>query len=194
MGMDSNKRFSETGTDSVSGALALLNELPSLPATIYQLIEALSDDDTDRHRLAGILDQCPSVAAKLVGLSNSAYFGRSSRINRVSDAIFVLGFRTVRSLATATALQEPFANNRCPAFQPGRFWLQAVLTAHVAKELAKKASPVLSLHPDQAYLAGLLHGIGLLALAHLFPEDLDQVLEPARYPSGPVPGELVVIA
>jgi diguanylate cyclase (GGDEF)-like protein len=186
MGMDSNKQFSESGTDSVSAGLALLNELPSLPATIYQLIEALSDDDTDRHRLAGILDQCPSVAAKLVGLSNSAFFGRSSRINRVSDAIFVLGFRTVRSLATATALQEPFATNRCPAFQPGRFWLQAVLTAHVARELARMASPVLSLQSDEAYLAGLLHGIGLLALAHLFPEDLAQVLEPAKYPSGPL--------
>jgi diguanylate cyclase (GGDEF)-like protein len=184
--MDANKQPSEAGTDSVSAALALLHELPPLSAPAYQLIQALSNEDTDRHLLARLIEQCPSLSGKLVGLSNSAYFGRTSHINSVSDAIFVIGFRTVRSLATATALQAPFSNNRCPAFQPGRFWLQAMLTAHVARELAKKASSLLSIHPDEAYLAGLLHGIGLLALAHLFPEELDQILKPPKPPSSPL--------
>jgi diguanylate cyclase (GGDEF)-like protein len=184
MGRDSNKQPSTAGTDSVSAGLALLDELPQLPAGVYQLFEALADEDTDRHRLAGILDQCPSLAAKLVGLANSAYFSRVARVNGVSDAIFVIGFRTVRSLATATALQEPFANNQCDAFQPGRFWLQAVLTAHAARELAKKAAPALSLNPDEAYLSGLLHGIGLLALAHLFPLEFNRVLEQADQNAG----------
>lgn len=175
--MDSNKQLSDSGTDSVSAALALLDELPQLPAAIHRLFEALSNDDVDNRQLAGILDQCPSLAAKLVGLANSAYFNRAKRISGVSDAIFVIGFRTVRSLATATALQEPFGGNQCPAFQPGRFWLQAVLTAHMARELAGKARPALSLSPDEAYLCGLLHGIGLLALAHLFPDDLNPILE-----------------
>jgi HD-like signal output (HDOD) protein/putative methionine-R-sulfoxide reductase with GAF domain len=184
MRLDMNNQPSATGTDSVSAGLALLDELPQLPAAIYQLFEVLSDDDTDRRRLAEILDQCPSLAAKLVGLANSAYFNRPSRINGVSDAIFVIGFRTVRSLATATALQEPFSNNRCPAFHPGRFWLQAVLTAHIAKDLAKKAAPALALNPDEAYLSGLLHGIGLLALTHLFPVEVNQVLEQTGQDAG----------
>lgn len=184
MGKDSNKHLPEAGTDSVSAELALLHELPPLPTPVFQLIQALSDEDTDRHSLASHLEQCPSLAGKLVGLSNSAYFGRTSRINSVSDAIFVIGFRTVRSLATATALQEPFAINRCPAFLPGRFWLHSVLTAHVAKELAKKAAPRVPANPEEVYLAGLLHGIGLLALAHLFPEDCDQIFSGKNQPSG----------
>jgi diguanylate cyclase (GGDEF)-like protein len=190
MGMDSNKHLSEVGTDSVSASLSLLHELPPLPASVFQLIQALSDEDTDRHRLARLLEQCPSLAGKLVGLSNSAYFGRTARINSVPDAIFVIGFRTVRSLATATALQEPFANNRCPAFQPGRFWLHSVLTAHVAKELAKKALPRVPANPEEVYLAGLLHGIGLLALAHLFPEVFDQILGGENQSSGKLTEQL----
>jgi len=179
MGSDSNRQLYAAGTDSVSAALTLLDELPQLPAALQQLFEALFDDEIDRQRLAGILDQCPSLAAKLVGLANSAYFSRAARINGVSDAIFVIGFRTVRSLAIATALQEPFSNNQCPSFHPGRFWLHAVLTAHAGRELAKRAAPALSLNSDEAYLAGLLHGIGLLALAHLFPLEVNQVLEQA---------------
>jgi len=177
MRQNSNERISGEGKDSVSASLALLDDLPQLPAAVHQLLDALSNDDIDRSDLADIIDRCPSLSGKLVGLANSAYFRRSSSITGLSDAIFVIGFRTVRSLATATALQAPFANSRCPAFQPGRFWLQAVLTAHVARELAKNAAADLSLNPEEAYLAGLLHGIGLLALAHLFPEELNQVLQ-----------------
>jgi diguanylate cyclase (GGDEF)-like protein len=177
MGLKSNERISAKGTNSVSAALALLDELPQLHAAVYQLLEALSDDDIDRNRLADIIDRCPSLSAKLVGLANSAYFGRASPIKGLSDAIFVIGFRTVRSLSIATALQAPFENNRCPAFLSGRFWLHAVLTAHVARELAKNAASDLSLNPEEAYLAGLLHGMGLLALAHMFPNELNQILE-----------------
>lgn len=191
MGMDSNKQPSETDPESVSAALALLDELPQLPAAVLQLFEALSEDDIDRHQLARVIDQCPSLAAKLVGLSNSAYFNRPSPIKGVSDAIFVIGFRTVRSLATATALQSSFSNNRCPAFHPGRLWLHAVLTAHVARDLAKKSALALSVTPDEVYLAGLLHGIGLLALAHLFPEDLNQILEPGNLQPGALSAKIL---
>jgi diguanylate cyclase (GGDEF)-like protein len=184
IGMDSNKQLSDTGMESVSAALALLDELPQLPAAVHQLFEALSDDDIDRHRLASVIDQCPSLGAKLVGLANSAYFSQASRISGVSNAIFVIGFRTVRSLATATALQSSFSNNHCTSFHPGRLWLHAVLTAHVARALAKKASLTLSVNPDEAYLAGLLHGIGLLTLAHLFPDDLNQILEQGNLQPG----------
>jgi len=177
MGLKSNERISATGTNSVSAGLALLDELPQLHAAVHQLLGVLADDNIDRNRLADIIDHCPSLSAKLVGLANSAYFGRASPIKGLSDAIFVIGFRTVRSLATATALQAPFENNRCPAFQSGRFWLHAVLTAHVARELARNAAPDLSLNPEEAYLAGLLHGMGLLALAHLFPDELNEILE-----------------
>ena len=177
MGLKSNERISAAGKNSVSAGLALLDELPQLHAAVHQLLEALSDDGIDRNHLADIIDRCPSLSAKLVGLANSAYFGRASPIKGLSDAIFVIGFRTVRSLSVATALQAPFENNRCPAFQTGRFWLHAVLTAHVARELAKNAASDLALNPDEAYLAGLLHGMGLLALAHLFPDELNQILE-----------------
>ena len=110
MGLKSNERISAAGTNSVSAGLALLDELPQLHASVHQLLEALSDDNIDRNRLADIIDHCPSLSAKLVGLSNSAYFRRASPIKGLSDAIFVIGFRTVRSLSIATALQACLVN------------------------------------------------------------------------------------
>ena len=126
MGTDSKKQFSETGADSVSGALALLHELPPLPATISQLIAALSDDEIDRHRLAATLEQCPSLAAKLVGLASSAYFRRVSQINSVSDAIFVIGSIANHANRTTTCVERQpiqFAIGRVSLANEGLFQL-----------------------------------------------------------------------
>ena len=161
--------------NSLTAGLALLDEIPPLGMAVHRLIEALSDENISEGQLASVIDQCPSLSGKIVGLANSAYFRRNNPIHSLHNAIFLIGMRTVKSIAIASALQDPFSNNRCPAFRPGRFWLHDVLTAQVARELSKKASNKLELHPEEAYLAGLLHNIGLLALAHLFPDQLNSI-------------------
>lgn len=163
--------------NSLSAGLALLDEIPPLDIAVQRLIEALSDEDISERQLASIIDQCPSLSGKIVGLANSAYFRRNNPIHSLQDAIFLIGMRTVKSFAIASALQEPFSNDQCPAFRPGLFWLHDVLTAQAARELSKKAPKTLALQPEETYLAGLLHNIGLLALAHLFPDQLNGLLD-----------------
>ncbi len=164
------------GHGSLSAGLALLDDLPQLDVAVTRLVKALSDEDIGERELAGIIDQCPTLSGKIVGLANSAYFRRNKPIHSLQDAIMLVGMRTVKSFAIATALQEPFSNQQCPSFRPGRFWLHGILTAHAARELSKKAEKKLAVHPEEAYLSGLLHDIGLLALAHLYPEALNDLL------------------
>jgi len=174
--MSSGLKTTALKSNSLSAELALLGDIPPLDIAVQRLIEALSDEDISEKKLAHIIDHCPSLSGKIVGLANSAYFRRSIPIHSLKDAICLIGMRTVKSFAVASALQEPFSNEQCPAFRPGRFWLYDVLTAHVARELSKKAPKKLALHPEETYLAGLLHNIGLLALAHLFPDQLNEIL------------------
>ncbi|MFO7603281.1 MAG: diguanylate cyclase [Gammaproteobacteria bacterium] len=175
--MTSEKTTAAVGHNALSAGLALLDEIPPLDISVHRLIEALADEDISETKLAAIINKCPSLSGRIVGLANSAYFRRNKVIDNLQDAIFLVGMRTVKSFAIAAALQEPFSNSQCPAFRPGRFWLNDVLTAHVARDLCKQAAPKHGLNPEQAYLAGLLHNIGLLALAHLFPEQLNQILQ-----------------
>ena len=69
MELNSTERISDKGVDSVSAALALLDDLPQLPVAVHQLLEALSDDEINRNRLADIIDHYPTLSGKLVGLS-----------------------------------------------------------------------------------------------------------------------------
>ena len=175
--MNSELPATAMNNTSLSAGLALLDEIPPLDMAVHRLIEALSDEDISERELASIIDKCPSLSGKIVGLANSAYFRRNNPISSLQDAIFLIGMRTVKSFAIASALLEPFSNDQCPAFRPGLFWLHDVLTAQAARELSKKAPKDLALQPEETYLAGLLHNIGLLALAHLFPDKLNGLLD-----------------
>ncbi|MGD8811522.1 MAG: HDOD domain-containing protein, partial [Thioalkalispiraceae bacterium] len=172
-----SKQTSAIDSNSLSAGLALLDDIPPLDNAVQRLIQALSDENISEKQLASIIDQCPSLSGKIVGLANSAYFRRSTPIQNLQDAIRLIGLRTVKSFAIASALQDPFSNSQCPSFRPGHYWLHDVLTAHAARELSKKLPSQHAIHPEQAYLAGLLHNIGLLALAHLFPDNLNSILD-----------------
>lgn len=154
-----------------------LRELPPLPREAERILALLGDDDVSIADLADAIDCSPPLAARVVGLARSAYFGRMPGVNTVSDAIIkVLGLSLVKSLATGIALGRAFDASRCPAFQPDRYWSSALLTASMARLLARRASVAGVPDGDSAYLCGLLHNLGMLAMGHLAPDALGAVL------------------
>ncbi len=154
-----------------------LAELPPLSHTAQRLLAMLADDDVDIGPLASTIEQSPPLAARVVGLARSAYFGHVAGVECVRDAIIkVLGLSLVKSVATGIALSGGFDVGRCPGFSTERYWSNALLTAHLARLLALRARAPLMPSADNAYLCGLLHSIGLLALGYLSPELLGVAL------------------
>ncbi|MCX8016872.1 MAG: HDOD domain-containing protein [Rhodocyclaceae bacterium] len=151
-------------------------ELPTLSPAIQRILAACEDRDISQAALAEVLAEAPTIAARLLGLANSAFFGQAGRVHSLPHAITVLGMVTVRSVAAGLALSSAFDTRRCPAFRPERYWLSAVLTAAFARELAPHVAAGVRPPLDSVYLAGLLHNIGLLALVHLYPAQMQQAL------------------
>lgn len=158
-------------------------ELPTLSPNIQRILAACEDHDISQGALANVLGESPTIAARLLGLANSSFFGQQGRIHSLSHAISVLGMVTVRSVAIGLALSGVFKTDRCPHFRLDRYWLSAVVTALMASRL--NPSIMASIRPpnDSVYMAGLLHNIGLLALAYLHPEEMDAAL--SSYASDP---------
>lgn len=153
-----------------------LDQLPPLALAATRLIEIASDPNLEIHQLASIIEQDPPLTARVLGLANSAYFGQSEPIFRVERAIIqVLGLNEVRSLSLLMALAGSFDTRRCSNFDPGDYWLRAVLTANVAAAIGRcagdEARPV-----DALYLCGLLHNIGVLAMVHARPAEMTHVI------------------
>lgn len=151
------------------------DNIPRLPTDATALLEALADDDIDFARLARIIEQHPDIAARLLGVANSAWSNPGSPITRVDIACSRLGLSLVRNLSLALVVSAPFNTSRCPGFDCQYFWSRALLCADAAQWLAAKADT--DFDGGEARTAGLLHNIGLLMLADQLPVEVHQSIQ-----------------
>jgi HD-like signal output (HDOD) protein len=141
-----------------------------------ELLAVFASNDLDVQRIAGIIEKDPPLLARIIGLANSAYFGYPERVASAEDAIFkVLGINIARNLAFSIVLAGPFRTSHCPAFRIDEYWTRAMVAATLAQRLARLITVEPRPQGGNAYLAGLLHNFGLLALVHLYPEQMTQV-------------------
>lgn len=138
--------------------------LPVLPEATIRLLNAVEDADRSANDVAAIIEGDPSLAVRILKLANSSFYGQRGRISSVRGAVVVLGFKTIRSLALAVwthtlkglAGDEDELRLMAPLFAHG-------LTAGVAAGLlAERMEPGLA---EDAFMAGLLHDIGRVALS-----------------------------
>jgi HD-like signal output (HDOD) protein len=153
--------------------ILLLKEIPPLPLVAQKILCMEPDADVDE--LADIIGAAPCLAARILGLANSAYFGWPGGVRTVYDAIYkVLGIKLVKSLAIGMALSSEFDVNKCKGFQPERYWFTAIVTAQLSQALFSSLDQSLRCQLDNIHMGGLLHNLGLSVLCHVFPLQLSQ--------------------
>lgn len=146
--------------------LRQIQELPSLPAVVLELLSSIDQDDTDVHVLAQKIELDQALAAKTLRIANSSFYGMQSKVTSIPQAVSVLGFHSIRTVVTACALTGSFAPNG-DGFDFQAFWRHSLGTAVAARMLA----PHLHANPETAFTAGLLHDLGTLVLATRFPAE-----------------------
>lgn len=163
---------------------ATLRALPPLPVLAQEILMTVIDDYADLATLTAKISREPSIAGRVVGIANSALFTGMRPVLSIEGAVVRLGLQRVRMLAMSALLAEQFDPRRCPPFKPARYWYHAISTANCASRLAR-FDP--ELDPDIAYLAGLLHNIGVLLLANVAPQPLAEALaEREKAPERPL--------
>lgn len=160
----------------------LIRTLPPLPVLAHEILAAVTSEDADFGSIAEKIAREPVIAARVVGIANSAFSRTLRPALSIEGAIVRLGLNRVRMLTLSVMLAEQFDPGRCPGFKVEHYWYQAIGTANCATQLAR-ALPDLDL--DAAYLGGLLHNIGILLLAWAYPQQISQILseqaaEPTR--------------
>lgn len=156
----------------IEKTLAKLNDLPSLPAV---LMEALSQIDDNSAATGGIVDkiaQDPSLAARILRIANSPFFGLPREIDSLRHAVVLLGLARVRELLVSACFRKLLPIPKAPFDYP-RFWHHSLAVGTYARLLAEYA--VIS--QESAFTAGLVHDIGRLAIGSYFPEAFSAILE-----------------
>ncbi len=147
-----------------------MTSIPSLPE-IYQAVhEALKSDKVSINTIGKLIEQDPAMAAKVLQLVNSAYFGISRQINRPSEAASFLGLDILKALLLSEGIFTQFDQAMIDSLSIDTMKNNSFIIANNARKIAKTVFQDES-RANQAFLAGLLHDIGTLILAVNLPDE-----------------------
>jgi HD-like signal output (HDOD) protein len=159
----------------IDNFFAKINNLPMLPKVVQEVTQMLNgQQDFDMHMLADKINHDQVLAAKVLSMSNSAYFGCSRTIKTIDEAVSIIGVNNLKTLVIASGVTATFTD--IPGFNLKRFWQHSLITASVARQLAKEFKQ----DSEVAYIGGLMHSIGQLPLHLVFPAAGAQVEEASR--------------
>ncbi|SDG28486.1 MULTISPECIES: HDOD domain-containing protein [unclassified Duganella] len=161
-----------SNTLSYDDVVRTLDDLPSLPAVVMELLNSIDQEDIDISVLAKKVSYDQALTAKTLRLANSSLYGLQVKVTTIQQAITYLGFQTTRNLITAAAVTGCFAEGHCPGFDHKAFWRHSIATAACAKVLARQ----MRFNQDYAFTAGLLHDIGRLVLVSCFPNHYSETI------------------
>ncbi len=153
-------------------------KLASLQSINRALSELVRSDSSLNSQIAAVIRRDPSLSARLLRMVNSVYFGLSTRVNNIEEAVFFLGLRQIRELAMATPVIEELEQlqKTTAAALPWReLWSHSISTAILTREIL--ASTTLQIDDDTDYLVGLLHNVGKVVMAYAFPDELRLLME-----------------
>jgi len=152
--------------------------LPSLGTINSALRELLTSDRRYTSQISEVIRRDPSLTARLLRLVNSVYFGLSTPVNSIEEAVFYLGVRQIRQLAMVTPVIEDFQKLAGKTHFPWReFWRHCIGTAIMTREVIS----VVQVPTDDAdYVAGLVHDVGKIVMASAFPHHFAEIHHRAR--------------
>lgn len=147
---------------SLESLVAQVRDLPALSAVALRVMQIASDDDSSPRGIAQCISKDPSFAARVLKLANSAYYGLPRTVSTISEAVTLLGNRTVRNMAIMAATQDTLGR-AVTGYElgAGDLWRHALASAMTAQMLAEE---IRYADPEAAFVAGLLHDVGKVVL------------------------------
>ncbi|PYD86780.1 HDOD domain-containing protein [Pseudomonas syringae pv. pisi] len=167
------------------GAAALV---PRVPAVIPQLLRSLREDASGAGALARQVAQDPVLVAEVIREVNSPYYQPASPIRSLEGAVLLLGQNGLRMLLARVAFRPIISQQAGPLLRllAPPLWRQSELCAQAAGLLAPRHGA----DPFEAYLAGLMHNVGLMVAFRV----VEQLVPPGALPDADDFGARLVAA
>lgn len=152
-----------------------VGQLSSLPVVAQRLLQVAGNSDASTADLLAVIEQDPTLSIRILRTVNSSYFGLSHQVADLKTALSMLGLVAVRNLVltvyVARLCEEP---TEYRGFSREKLWCHLVTVGTIARLLAHHCGKV---DPDEAYLSGLLHDVGILLVDQYMRPSLCQVLD-----------------
>jgi two-component system, cell cycle response regulator len=154
-------------------------QLPTLPVIALKVLELTRRDDVSVPEIANLIMTDPALASKILRTVNSPFYGLTKQVGTISGALVILGLQAAKTLALGFSLLTHLKTVEKGeyGFDQVRFWKQSIYAATASRELARRSGDA---PHEEAFLAGLLAPMGVLALHRVMPEEFDALAAQAR--------------
>lgn len=170
-----------TSTDAASSrakaqeAVRKLTTIATLPEVTARIIATVEDPKSTASQLHKLVAHDPALVTRILKVVNSSFYGLPGQIGSIERAIVLLGLNAVKNIAVAASLGQLFRGAMlCEGFTAKDLWTHCVAVAVVAREIARQSKAPIA---DEAFLAGMIHDVGMLVSMQQWPERLREVCE-----------------
>ncbi len=146
-------------------------DLPPMPMVATKVMQLVESGRANAEEIAKAISSDPAVSARVMKISNSAFYGRQRKIQTLAESVVILGHNTLKGLVVAASLKEMYKPS---GLIENMLWEHSFGTGVAARIIASQTRQVAA---DEAFMAGLFHDIGKIIMNHREKEKFRLVME-----------------
>ena len=163
-----------TRETAVAAALGKLSNLAMLPEIAVRVIRLAEDPNVSMSQMADLISTSPELCVRILRVVNSAFYGIAGEVRTIQRATTLMGLESVKNVTIAASLTRLFHGRPLsPTFSPRDLWTHSLAVAAATRVLAVRSK---SGAVEEAFLAGMVHDVGLIAELQLDRQKLATVL------------------
>lgn len=146
-------------------------DLPTIPVVATKVLQLMDDENSTAEDLARVVESDPAVAARVLKISNSSFYGAQRQIQTLPHAIMMLGFVTLKSVVIAASVKQVYHPY---GLTEKLLWEHSFGAGLAARMIAQEMRKI---NPDEAFLGGLFHDIGKQIMNFLDKDKFQEVMQ-----------------
>ncbi len=146
-------------------------DLPTIPVVATKVLQLVNDEESTVEELAKVVQSDPAVAARVLKISNSSFYGAQRQIQTLPHAIMMLGFVTLKSVVVAASVKQVYH----PYGLTEKLLWEHSFGAGLAARLI--ATELYRINPDEAFLGGLFHDIGKQVMNYIDKDKFQEAMQ-----------------
>jgi HD-like signal output (HDOD) protein len=164
-----------TREQAVQNAIREISHIATLPEITLKIVSIVEDPSSTAQDLHNVISKDPALCTRILKVVNSAFYGLPGQIGSINRAIVLLGLNAVKNIAIAASLAKLFKGGQLtPTFSAKDLWTHSLAVGTATKLLAEQMKIGLG---DEAFLAGLIHDVGIMVQMQWDRNKLIEVLQ-----------------
>jgi HD-like signal output (HDOD) protein len=160
--------------------------IPTLPTVVQKIGQVMQDPNVGLRDVANLVAEDAALAAKVLKIANSAYYGLRTPCISTQQAATVLGLRVLRSVVMQASVIRQYDHLANTGFDVDGLWKSSIATAQACDFIARRCKKRLEIAPEELYVCGLLHNLGQIVLLDNLKEQYVDISKEAELKHLPV--------